>query len=100
MSENKVIRSGRNTNRIATRLEKKKLMKLMKLIERRKLANKKEKLTDDDIITLVKECHNHRAEKELNQETVEREIRAMEKSVAKYNVNNSAVYHWRERTGR
>ena len=97
MSENKVIRSGRNTNRIATRLE---IKKLMKLIERRKLANKKEKLTDDDIITLVKEWHNHRAEKELNQETVEREIRAMEKSVAKYNVNNSAVYHWRERTGR
>ena len=97
MSEDKVIRSRRNTNRIATRLE---IKKLMKLIERRKLANKKEKLTDDDIITLVKECHNHRAEKELNQETVEREIRAMEKSVAKYNVNNSAVYHWRERTGR
>jgi hypothetical protein len=61
-------------------------IEIKKLIERRTLVNKKEKLTDDKIKTLVKEWHDHRAETNLNQETVEREIRSMEKSVAKFNV--------------
>jgi len=61
-------------------------IEIKKLIERRTLANKKGKLTDEEIKSLVKEWHDHRAEGELNQDTVEREIRAMEKTVAKYNV--------------
>ena len=48
-------------------------------------------MTDDKIKTLVKELHDHRAEKELYQETVEREIRAMEKLVAKYNVEQLGI---------
>jgi hypothetical protein len=48
--------------------------------------NEKEKLTDEEIRTLVKEWHDHRADGELNQETMEREVRSMEKSVAQYNV--------------
>ena len=47
-------------------------IEIKKLIERRTLLNKKEKLTDDKIRTLVKEWHDHRAEKKLNQVTVER----------------------------
>jgi len=43
-------------------------------------------LTDEEIKSLVKEWHSHRAEGELNQDTVKREIRSMEKSVANYNV--------------
>jgi len=61
-------------------------IEIKNLIERRTLLNKKEKLTDKEIKTLVKEWHDHRVEEELNQETVEREIRSMEKTVAKYNV--------------
>jgi hypothetical protein len=61
-------------------------IEIKKLIERRTLANKKGKLTDEEIKSLVKEWHDHRAEGELNQQTVESEIRSMEKSVAKYNV--------------
>ena len=56
--------------------------------------NEKEKLTDEEIITLVKEWQDHRADREVNQETMEREVRSierevgsMEKSVAQYNVN-------------
>ena len=43
-------------------------------------------MTDEEIKSLVKEWHSHRAEGELNQDTVKREIRSMEKSVANYNV--------------
>ena len=86
VSEDESFGSRRNTNRTATRPATMNYIEIKKLIERRMLANKKEKLTDDKIRTLVKELHDHRAEKEFNQETVEREIRAMEKLAAKYNV--------------
>ena len=86
MSEDESFGSRRNTNRTTTRPATMNYIEIKKLIERRMLANKKEKLTDDEIRLLVKEVHDNRAEKELNQETVEREIREMEKLVAKHNV--------------
>ena len=86
-SEDKEIGSQRNTNRrIETRPTTMNYIEIKKLIERLTLANKKGKLTDEEIKSLVKEWHDHRAEGELNQDTVEREIRSMEKSVARYNV--------------
>ena len=62
MSDDKLIRSRRNTNRTATRPATMNYIEIKKLIERRMLANKKEKLTDDKIKTLVRELHDHRAE--------------------------------------
>ena len=86
-SEDEETGSRRNTNRTTeARPTKMNYIEIKKLIERRTLANKKGKLTDDEIKSLVKDWHDHRAEGELNQETVEREIRSMEKSVAKYKV--------------
>jgi len=56
-------------------------MEIKQLIERRTILNKKGKLTDKEIKALVKELHDHRAEgaeEELNEDTVEREMRLME----------------------
>ena len=59
---------------------------IKQLIERRTIVNKKGKLTDEEIKALVKELHDHRAEEELNDETVEREMKSMELTIARYNV--------------
>ena len=86
-SEDEETGSRRNINRrTEARPTKMNYIEIKQLIERRTLANKKGKLTDDEIKSLVKDWHDHRAEGELNQQTVEREIRAMEKTVANYNV--------------
>jgi hypothetical protein len=50
------------------------------------ICNKKVKLTDGEIKTLVKDWHDQQVEVDLNQVTVEREIRAMESALSKYNV--------------
>ena len=86
-SEDEETGSRRYINRrTEARPTKMNYIEIKQLIERRTLANKKGKLTDDEIKSLVKDWHDHRAEGELNQQTVEREIRAMEKTVANYNV--------------
>ena len=59
---------------------------IKQLIEKRTILNKKGKLTDEEITALVKELHDHRAEEELNYGTVEREMRSMELTIARYNV--------------
>jgi hypothetical protein len=43
-------------------------------------------LTDGDLKLLVKEWHDKRSEEDLNALTVAMEIQAMEKKLAKYNV--------------
>ncbi len=48
--------------------------------------NKKGTLTDGEIISLVKDWHNRRSEEELNHVSVEMEMKAMEKKIIKYNV--------------
>ena len=53
-SEDDRIGGQRNTNRTATRPTSMNYIEIKKLIERRTLANKKEKLMDDEIKTLVK----------------------------------------------
>jgi hypothetical protein len=85
-SEDKEMGSPRNTNRTTNRPTTMNYIEIKKLIKRRTLLYKKEKLTDEEIRTLVKEWHDHRADGELNQETMEREVRSMEESVAQYNV--------------
>jgi hypothetical protein len=50
-------------------------MEIKQLIEKGKILNKKGKLTDKEIQALVNEFHNHRAAEEVNNKTVEREIR-------------------------
>jgi molecular chaperone DnaK (HSP70) len=59
---------------------------IKQLIEKRTILNKRGKLTDEEIKALVKELHDHRAEEELNDKTVEREMRGMELTIARYNV--------------
>ena len=63
-----------------------KLYREKKLKERRQLNNKKGKLTDGEIKTLVKDWHDKRAEEDLNQITVEMEMKAMEKTLANFKV--------------
>jgi hypothetical protein len=48
--------------------------------------NKKGTLTDGEIKSLVRDCHDRRSEKELNHVTVKMEMKAMAKKLAKYNV--------------
>jgi beta-xylosidase len=55
------------------------------------LLNKKGKPTDGEIESLVMDLHNHRLEEDLNQETVDREMRPMELTLAKYNVEQLGV---------
>ena len=57
-----------------------------RLIERRQLQNKKGILSDEEIRNLAKEWQDQRTEEELNQQTVEMELSAMESTLAQYNV--------------
>jgi len=59
---------------------------IKQLIEKQTILNKKGKLTDEEITALVKELHDHRVEEELNDGTVERDMRSMELTIARYNV--------------
>ena len=61
-------------------------MDIKKMLDRRQALNKKGTLTDGEIKSLVKEWHDNRTEAELNHETVEMELKAMEKKLTKYNV--------------
>ncbi len=61
-------------------------MDIKKMLDRRQALNKKGTLTDREIKFLVKEWHDNRTEAELNHETVEMELKAMEKKLTKYNV--------------
>ena len=61
-------------------------MEIKKLIEQQQLYNKKGKLTQREIKTVVDQWHNQREEDSLNQETLDRETRSMAKALEKYNV--------------
>ena len=89
--------AGRNTNRSGALLRNTQnktgrgggtlnYIEIFQLIERRQLNNKKGKLTDGEIKMLVKDWHDKRAEEDLNQTTVEMEMKAMEKTPAQFNV--------------
>ncbi len=56
------------------------------MLDRQQALNNKGVLTDGDIKSLVRDWHDKRLEKELNQESVEMEKRAMEKKLMKYNM--------------
>jgi hypothetical protein len=58
----------------------------MNMLDQCQVLNKKGTLTDGDIKSLVREWEDRRTEKELNHMTVEMEMKAMEKNLAKYNV--------------
>jgi hypothetical protein len=61
-------------------------IEIKQIIERQMTISKKNKLTDEEIKSLVKDWHDHRNEAELDQSTVEREIKAMERIMTKHNV--------------
>ena len=75
-TQNKTGRGGGTLNYI----------EIKQLIERCQLNNKKGKLTDGEIKMQVKDWHNKRVEEDLNQTTVEMEMKAMEKTLAQFNV--------------
>jgi hypothetical protein len=56
------------------------------MIDRRQALNKKGLFTDREIKSLVRECHDQRAEEDLSALTVAMEMKAMEKKLTKYNV--------------
>ncbi len=56
------------------------------MIDRRQALNKKGTLANREIKSLVKEWHDIRPEEELNALTVVMEMKAMEKKLEKYNV--------------
>jgi hypothetical protein len=56
------------------------------MLDRRKVSNKEGTLTEGEIKLLVRKWQHRRAEEEMNHVTVEMEMRAMEKKLAKYNV--------------
>ena len=61
-------------------------MDIKNMLDRQQVLRKKGTLTDGEIKSLVKEWHDTRTEDELNQQTVEMEMTAMEKKLRKYNV--------------
>ena len=61
-------------------------MDIKNILDRQQALRKKGTLTDGEIKSLVKEWHDTRTEDELNQQTVEMEMSAMEKKLRKYNV--------------
>ena len=56
------------------------------MIDKQQALNKKGTLTDREIKSLVREWHDMQTEEELNQATVEMEVRAMEKKLHRYNI--------------
>jgi hypothetical protein len=56
------------------------------MFDRWQALNKKGTLTDGEIKSLVRDWHDRRTEEELNHVTVEMEMKAMEKKLAKYNL--------------
>jgi hypothetical protein len=61
-------------------------MDIKTMLDRRQALNKKGTLADREIKSLVKEWHDNRPEEELNALTVAMEMKAMEKKLEKYNV--------------
>ncbi len=61
-------------------------MDIEKVLYRRQVLNKKGTLTDGEIKSLVREWHDNKTKEELNHVTIETEMKAMEKKLTKYNV--------------
>ncbi len=56
------------------------------MLDRQQALSKKGTLTDGEIKSLVREWHDSRSEEELNHVTIETKLKAMEKKLTKYNV--------------
>jgi hypothetical protein len=61
-------------------------MDIKQMLDRRVVQNKKGTLTEGEIRSLVKEWHDQRTEDKLNSATVEMKLKAMEKKLRTYNV--------------
>ena len=61
-------------------------MDIRKIMDRRSVQQKKGLLTDAEIQKLVTEWKDAREEAELNQATIDREVKTMEEKLNKYNV--------------
>jgi hypothetical protein len=61
-------------------------MDIKNMLDRQQALRKKGTLTEGEIKSLVKEWHDRRTEAELDQATVNMEVKAMAKKLHKYNV--------------
>jgi hypothetical protein len=68
------------------KLDRLNYMDIKQMLDRQIIQNKKGTLMDREIRSLVKEWHNQRMEDKLNSTTVEMELKAMEKKLQTYNV--------------
>ncbi len=78
---------GRNRGSSRRSLATLNYLKIKQIIDRRLTQQKQEKLTDAEIKGLVKDWHNQRTEGDLNKAVVDREMKAMEAKLEKYNVD-------------
>ena len=82
--ENKSRNNNINNNREHTGIN---YIEIKKLIERQQLLNKKGKLTECEIKSLVDKWYNQQEENDnINQEEIEREKQSLQKAGDKYNV--------------
>jgi hypothetical protein len=65
-------------------------LEIKHLMDRQSTQQKKGKLTDAEIKGLVKEWYDRRTEGDLNKAVIDREMRAIEDKLAKYNVEQLA----------
>ncbi len=61
-------------------------MDIRKIMDRRAVQQRKGLLSDAEIQNLVTEWHDVRGEAELNQTTIDREVKTMEAKLNKYNM--------------
>jgi hypothetical protein len=68
------------------KLAKLNYLEIKLLLDRRIVKNKRSSLSEREIQTLVKDWHNRRLEGDLQQGTIEMEVKSMEKKLRRYNV--------------
>jgi hypothetical protein len=68
------------------KLAKLNYMDIKKMLDRQQALNKKETLANREIKSLVKDWYDRRSAKELNHVSIKMEMKAMEKKMIKYNV--------------
>jgi hypothetical protein len=62
-------------------------LEIKQIMDRRSTQQKQWKLTDAEIKGLIKDWHDRRMEGDLNQAVIDREMKAIEAKLAKYNVD-------------
>ena len=68
-------------------------MDIRKIMDKQSVQQKKGLLTDAEIQKLVTEWQDERREEDLEQATIDREVRTMEEKLNKYNVETHIQSH-------